>query len=175
MLHLPFIYKLEIGARLSGTNKSKKRKVRQLTLIIMMLKFSSCDEKHDFIYKPLWSNRIEINFDGKFALFGSKYNQLSYLTVIKKQKIANIKTNTHSFLQDLKNIRNKIYITTKLTEDELFRILKSIPIITQTIIGANEPNLLLTKPYRLRYKSHLDTIRQYIDEEKNKYFKYIKQ
>ena len=66
------------------------------------------------------------------------------------------------------NMTNEPYISTWLTEDELFRILKSLPIITQTIIGNNESNLLLTKPYRLRYKSHLDAIRQYVDEKKKK-------
>lgn len=171
MLHLPFIYELEIIKRLSGTNKSKNRKVRQLTLLILMLKFSRCDEKHDFLYKPLWSNQIKINFDGQWATFGGKYENFVYFKSFEKEKISNIKINNQTFLQDLKNITNKIYISTKLTEDELFRILKSFPVMIQTMIGTNEPNLLLTKPYRLRYKSHLGTIRQYVDEEKNKYFK----
>ena len=171
MLHLPFIYKLDIITRLSGTNKSKNRKVRQLTIVITMLKFLRCDEKYNFLYKPLWSNLIEINFDGQWATFDGKYENFDYFKIFKKEKISNIKINNQTFLQDLKKIRNKIYITTKLTEDELFRILKSFPVMIQTMIGANESNLLLTKPYRLRYKSHLGTIRQYVDEEKNKYFK----
>lgn len=171
MPHLPFIYKLEIGTRLSGTNKTKHRKVIRIKLCFMMLKFSSYDNKNNFIYKPLWSNHMELNFACQWATFGGKYDRLSYVTIVEKKKIANIKINNQTFLQDTKNMTNEPYISTWLTEDELFRILKSLPIITQTIIGNNESNLLLTKPYRLRYKSHLNAIRQYVDEEKNKYLK----
>ena len=107
MLHLPFIYELDIITRLSGTNKSKNRKVRQLTLLIIMLKFSRCNEKYNFLYKPLWSNQIKINFNGQWATFDGKYENFGYFKIFKKEKISNIKINNQTFLKDLQNITKK--------------------------------------------------------------------